>query len=131
MELADAVGLQAGNAQHLQHAFRYVFPHGGEAGMMPGFVDLGDNGGQGIANARDFFQAAFGNQLVNGHRAEREIVGGAAIGPCPVRVTAFQFQPQGQFAQQFRDFGGSEVWHVLGISMLKVPTAQFRAGSRL
>src|SRR6185503_1035829 len=55
-------------------------------------------------SARTAPRQAFGNQLVEGNRAEREIVGGAAICPCPVRVTAFQFQPQGQFAQTVSRF---------------------------
>ena len=59
VELADPIGPEAGNAQHGEHAFRNLLAHGFQPGVLAGLVDLGDDGGDRIADAGNLGQPAF------------------------------------------------------------------------
>ena len=106
MELANAVGFQAGDAQHLQHAFRGLLAHGLQSGMLACVVNLRDDGLQGIADPRNLLEPSFGYELCERQRAETQIVSGLGIGTCPVWVAALQLHALGEFPQDLRDGGG-------------------------
>jgi hypothetical protein len=64
MELAAAVELESGDAQHRAHALRDLLARRVETGMLAGLVESRDHRLQGVADAGDIFHAAFGDQLI-------------------------------------------------------------------
>jgi hypothetical protein len=100
VELAHPLAPQPGDAQHVEDAGRKVLPHRLQPGMVAGFVELGDHAGKGIADTRNFGEPAFGDQPLQRQRAQRQVVGGAAIGPRAIGIVPGQFQPLGQLPQE-------------------------------
>ena len=106
IQLADAVGLQAGDAQHFQHALGGFFAHRLQTGMLSCLVDFRDDGGERVADAGDLRQAFFGDELLQRERAQSQIIGGPGVGARTVRIAALQFHALGELAQDLRDGGG-------------------------
>ena len=113
VELADAVGLEAGDAQHGEHAFRGFLAHRLQLRVLSGLVEFGDDGGDGVADAGDFRQPAFFDQAVERLGAQGQVFGGAGIGARTVRVAAFQLHALAELPQHLRNCGGIRFCHVL------------------
>jgi hypothetical protein len=104
VELLDAVGLEAGDAQQLQHALRRHRSRRFKARVVPGLMKLSDDRGERVADAGDFREALVLNEPVERDGAEGEVFGGAMIGPGAVRVSALQHQAVADLAEKLGDF---------------------------
>lgn len=54
--------------------------------MTSCLVQLGNDSGEGVPNAWYLSQAPFGDQLIKGQRAQRQIIRGTPIGPRAIEV---------------------------------------------
>jgi hypothetical protein len=64
VKLKHLVGTQPRKRQQLQHAFRDILPHSLEGRMRSGAMELGDDVGNGIADAGDLPQSVLGNDAI-------------------------------------------------------------------
>jgi hypothetical protein len=71
--------------------------------MRAGQVQAGDDIGDGLANAWDFAQAPFSDDLGERHGQSTEAIGGTSIGFGAVGIAAAQGDPLPEFAQQTDD----------------------------
>jgi hypothetical protein len=72
--------------------------------VLPGLVKLSDDPGERVADAGDFREALFFNELVERDCAEGEVFGGAVIGPGAIRVSAFQRDVVADLPEKLGDF---------------------------
>jgi hypothetical protein len=104
VELLDAVGLETGDAQHLQHALRRLRARRFKTGVVPCLMKLRDDRGERFADAGDFREALVFNELVERDCAEGEVFGSAVIGPGAIRVSAFQRDVVADLPEKLGDF---------------------------
>jgi hypothetical protein len=71
-----------------------------------------NHAGEGIADARNFGEPAFSNQPLQRQWAERQVLGGAAIGTGAIGIAARQFQPLSQLPKEFRYRRSIQFGHV-------------------
>ena len=81
--------------------------------MLAGVVKVGDDGGDGVADARDFLQPVPFYQPVERFGAQGEVFGGAGVGARTVRVAAFQLHALAELPQHLRNCRGIRFCHVL------------------
>ncbi len=104
VQLPDAVGFEAGDAQHVEHALRYLGALRFKDGVVPGLVECRDDPGECVPYAGDFREALILNELVERDGTEREVFCGAMIGSGTVRVSAFQCHAVADLTENLGDF---------------------------
>ena len=96
-------GAQAGNSQHVQNARRDFLAHFLKRGMRAGRVQLLDDVGDRVADARDLLQAVLRDHLLERNAEGKQIVRCARIGFRAERIAAAQGAALSELAQQGGD----------------------------